>query len=280
MESVLDESTLRASLPLLDLLPEPAMWIATDFRVLWRNERARQVYGEDSSYCYALSHGLDHPCAEAGEACPKVTAESTLRPFSEVHAHFENGVPELFRVLALPVTTGGVLELHLSLGSDLIRDELTGLFRREYWYEIVRRGQALLSRLSRPFSLILLDLDDFKGVNDRFGHLAGDDMLREVGACLIESMRSSDAACRYGGEEMVLFLPDSEAGAAREVAERIRRAVKAIRIPTEVGDVRVTMSAGICTTAARTPLEVALDKVDRALYRAKDRGRDRIVVSE
>jgi len=270
------QQTLLSALPLLDLLPEPVLWIDPDYRVRWRNAEARRAYGDDSPYCYALTHGLDRPCSEAGESCPKAAAEESLTPVSQVHAHFDGNDPGIFRVLALPVESGGVLELHLALGTDLLRDELTGLFRREYWLEMAGRDRALLARLSRPWSLIFLDLDRFKDFNDTHGHLAGDELLRQAGRAISGCLRTSDSACRYGGDEMVVFLPDTETEAALEVAERIRVAIRGARVSTDPRDPKLTVSAGVYTARPQDSLEQAIEKVDEALYQAKATDRDTV----
>lgn len=255
------------------------MWIREDYRVLWQNQSARRLYDRNSSYCYSNFHGLDRPCNEMGELCPKTQAERLGQPISVIHAHLDRALePGLFRVVALPVDTGGLLELHVALGTELIRDELTGLFRKEYWFEIAHRGQALLERLDLPYSLIILDLDRFKDFNDSHGHLAGDDLLRGVGEEVRRLMRASDAGCRFGGEEIVIFLPNSEADAARQVAERICRAIAELSVETDDGPSGVSASLGTYTALAHEPLAASIRRADKALYRAKAAGRGQVAM--
>jgi len=273
----LSEKSLRDALPLLDLLPEPVLWIGHDYRILWSNVCARGHYDVDSSFCYSSFHGLDRPCNEAGEPCPKAQAESLGAPVSVIHAHLERALePGLFRVVALPLEAGGILEMHLELGPELIRDDLTGLFRKEYWLEIAQRSQALLERLDLPFSLIMLDLDRFKDFNDAHGHLAGDDLLRGVGNEVRRAMRASDTGCRFGGEEILILLPNSRTEAARQVAERICRAVGELAVETDNGPQGVSASLGAYTALPHQPLADAIRCVDKALYRAKEAGRGQV----
>ena len=275
----LSERFLREAQPMLDLLPEPVLWIDKGYEVLWLNDCARRLYKPDSSFCYSSFHGLDRPCNELGEPCPKGQAESLGTPVSVIHAHLDRALePGLFRVVALPIETGGVHELHISLGSDLIRDELTGLFRKEYWLEIAHRGRELLERLELPYSVIMLDLDRFKDFNDTHGHLAGDDLLREVGGEVRRVMRASDTGCRFGGEEIVIFLPNTEVDAARQVAERICRAVADLSVETDEGSSGVSASLGSYTAPPVEPLLDSLRKADEALYSAKAAGRGQVVV--
>lgn len=277
--TLLSERFLQEALPMLDLLPEPVLWIDKGYEVLWLNDCARRLYKPDSSFCYSSIHGLDRPCNELGEPCPKGQAESLGAPVSVIHAHLDRAFePGLFRVVALPIETGGVLELHLGLGPELIRDELTGLFRKEYWLEIAHRGRELLERLELPYSLIMLDLDRFKDFNDAHGHLAGDDLLRGVGEEVRRVMRASDTGCRFGGEEFVIFLPNSKADAARQVAERICSAIADLSIETDEGPSGVSASLGTYTAPPEKPLLDSLRRADEALYRAKAAGRGQVVV--
>jgi diguanylate cyclase (GGDEF)-like protein len=273
----MSEKSLRDALPVLDLLPEPVLWIGDDYRILWSNAHAQSLYGADSRPCYSSFHGLDRPCNEVGEPCPKADAERLGAPVSVIHAHLERAhEPGLFRVVALPVEAGGILEMHVALGPELIRDDLTGLFRREYWLEIAHRSQALLERLDLPFSLIMLDLDRFKDFNDTHGHLAGDDLLRGVGDEVRRAMRASDTGCRFGGEEILIFLPNSRSEAARHVAERICRSIAELSVETDDGPQSVSASLGAYTALPHQPLADALRCVDKALYRAKAAGRGQV----
>ena len=262
---------------MLDLLPESVLWIDKDYEVRWFNECARSLYDGDKPLCYSSLHGFDRPCNEMGEPCPKLQAENLGVPVSVIHAHLDQTLtPGLFRVVAIPVETGGVLELHLALGSELLHDELTGLFRKEYWLEIAHRGRELLERLELPYSLIFLDLDRFKDFNDSHGHLAGDDLLRGVGEEVRRVMRASDSGCRFGGEEIVIFLPNSEADAARRVAERICSAVADLSVETAEGPRGVSASLGTYTASPREPLVDSIRRADKALYRAKTAGRGQV----
>jgi two-component system cell cycle response regulator len=129
-------------------------------------------------------------------------------------------------------------------------------------------------------SVLVLDIDYFKSINDTFGHDAGDDVLREFADRLKKSIRGIDLACRYGGEEFVVVMPDTDLGVATLVAERIRRRIAGERFPVEKGAraLEVTISVGIA--ARMGPQDNApqmLKRADEALYRAKRDGRNRVV---
>lgn len=163
-----------------------------------------------------------------------------------------------------------------------ITDSLTGLYNRRY---LDSHMPTLVSRAlgrERPLSVIMLDFDHFKQINEQYGHDAGDDVLREFAARLRKNIRGMDLMCRYGGEEFVVVLPDSDKEAALTVAERIQVAVSSIPFDVAKGKHRVglTVSMGI---AALRRMEDSADglfaRTDAALYQAKKEGRNRIVSS-
>jgi diguanylate cyclase (GGDEF)-like protein/PAS domain S-box-containing protein len=173
------------------------------------------------------------------------------------------------------------LRLREKLQHQSIRDPHTGLFNRRYLEEILEREIRRAQRGGSPLSLILFDIDHFKRFNDTFGHEAGDLVLREVGALLRDDCRDSDIPCRYGGEELVLGLPDTDLHGAWERAERLRRAIKQLQLVHRgraLGG--VSISAGIASFPehGESP-EQLLRLADHALYRAKGEGRDRVVIA-
>ncbi|HUF79457.1 MAG TPA: sensor domain-containing diguanylate cyclase, partial [Thermoanaerobaculia bacterium] len=161
-------------------------------------------------------------------------------------------------------------------------DSLTGLLRREAVLEFLARELDRACRYDRPLTVGMADLDHFKEVNDRYGHLAGDTLLQRVAQELAGGLRSSDAVGRYGGEEFLIVLPETDLAGARVVADKLRRLVEGVRAPMDDGeDVSVTISIGLASRAdagvpkVATPRDL-LELADRALYRAKEEGRNRI----
>jgi diguanylate cyclase (GGDEF)-like protein len=126
----------------------------------------------------------------------------------------------------------------------------------------------------------MADLDHFKHVNDRFGHAGGDAVLRSVAAVLRSSIRSEDLVARWGGEEFILLLPETDRAGAWQAAEKVRLAVAAREIPVDATPVRVTASFGVAAHAPDRTLDSTIADADRALYRAKEEGRDRVLVHE
>ncbi len=161
-------------------------------------------------------------------------------------------------------------------------DELTGLRNRRYAMEILSVEFQRARRYQTPLSLLMADLDHFKKVNDEHGHLAGDYVLRGVADRLADALRSTDTAGRYGGEELIVVLPGNTGTGALTFADRWRQAVE-LR-PFEVPDgpaVSVTLSVGAAafSEAFEAPEDLVV-AADRALYRAKDNGRNRVALAE
>ncbi len=156
------------------------------------------------------------------------------------------------------------------LSKEAQSDPLTGLANRRAMTQLLE----LLEQTGQPYAVLALDIDHFKRVNDTFGHDAGDVALREIAAILQENSRSGDLACRAGGEEFTLILPDAEQATAAAIAERIRASIEVREVPT-VG--RLTVSIGVaCQQPGTETAEAVLKQADERLYRAKEGGRNRV----
>lgn len=158
-------------------------------------------------------------------------------------------------------------------------DPLTELCNRRHFCELADKEIARAVRNGRPLALCIIDVDLFKPVNDRYGHIAGDEVLREIGAAVRRHARSDDVAARIGGEEFALLLPECSDSEARQIAERLRADVASIRFTPGGEPHTITISIGIASLVtnreARGPLMAA---ADAALYRAKASGRNRVCI--
>ncbi|MFC2173757.1 diguanylate cyclase [Acidobacteriota bacterium] len=161
---------------------------------------------------------------------------------------------------------------------DLINyDELTGLLTIRFFYQEFIKELERSERLKRRLSVLMMDLDYFKSINDAYGHQAGSHVLRVIGRKIREALRIHDVAGRYGGEEFVAYLPNSNQEQALACAERLRRAVEKGRFRFGKAEMRVTISIGVATFPDDgTTKEILVKKADEALYRAKESGRNRV----
>jgi diguanylate cyclase (GGDEF)-like protein len=173
------------------------------------------------------------------------------------------------------------IELRTRLHEDSIRDPLTKLYNRRFMDESLRRELLRARRSQTPVSLILLDLDNFKLINDEYGHDVGDRVLIMLAHQLNKSVREEDFVYRYGGEEFVMVLPGASLEIARERAEQACVAVRGMRVDTDQGPLHVTISAGVATYPEHAvDHEQLIVQADKALYAAKESGRDRIELAK
>jgi len=193
------------------------------------------------------------------------------------------------RLPAEEVDLLGLLAQHVAVVFENVRlfqsatyENLTGLLRREAVSEVLEKEVARALRHDRPLTVGLADLDHFKKINDRHGHLAGDEVLRRVAEELSGSLRGTDSVGRYGGEEFLLVFPETEIGGAVTVAEKIRSRIENLGIDTEDGfRISVAISIGVASldelpVETSSPAHSLIDAADRALYRAKESGRNRV----
>jgi len=161
------------------------------------------------------------------------------------------------------------------------RDALTGLYNRWYVMEKIESEMNRSLRHGSPVALLMLDIDHFKRINDSFGHAAGDQVLKSFGQVLRESCRVYDVPGRYGGEEFCIILPETRVGSTTAVAERIRQRLAASRFDIGSDRVAITASIGIAGMEADGGIvssAALIERADRALYSAKNNGRNRVEV--
>lgn len=156
-----------------------------------------------------------------------------------------------------------------------VTDELTGITNRRHFFELAQAEFDRAVRYDHPLSVIMIDVDHFKAVNDTYGHTVGDTVLNGIASRLKENCRRVDVFARYGGEEFVVVLPETSLGSALEAAERMRSCVSQQPIDSEVGTLEVTISLGVAALSEETPaLQSLLNRADQALLAAKSDGRN------
>ena len=205
------------------------------------------------------------------------------KPFEveEVEARIVSILRKRGMMLGLQSEVRNLTTNNIELEKALIVDEKTGLFNfREFQRKLQEEWQRA-ERYATPLSLVFLDLDFFKRVNDTLGHPAGDEVLREFAMLVTGGARANDVAARYGGEEFALILPHTDATMGRRVAERIVAAVSEFVFLAEQTPARITVSAGVATYPCASGIRSVDELVraaDVALYRAKDAGRNRVAL--
>lgn len=159
-------------------------------------------------------------------------------------------------------------------------DMLTAITNRRHFFELAESQFALAQRYDHQLAIMMLDVDHFKGINDRYGHLAGDAVLQAVAQKCQSHMRSTDIFARYGGEEFIFLLPEQTEAGAVELAERLRQLLEQAEVKFEAWNLKVTASFGLALIQKESglTLEQMIDRADQALYQSKKNGRNRITV--
>ena len=229
-----------------------------------------RVRGADGEYCWLLDNGVPR-FSTAGEFFGFIGSRIDISDFKQAEY-------ELNRANDSLKAAHRDLEQLLSHEQTLARtDGLTGLYNYRYFFELATREFDASMRYQRPFSIIIFDTDYLKQINDSMGHMAGDKMLVTVAQAASEQVRSVDSFARYGGDEFIIMLPQTNAQMAYVIAERIRASVSSMTIEAGKGPFSITLSVGvaeICMSPADESVEQIVQRADRALYDAKQAGRN------
>ena len=239
---------------------------------------------ETGEPCEATVDGvgaLSHPMRRGDDVHARVSGVVSVarreRPFSVAER-------ELFHYLAEQAAVSiENVGLHETVERQAVTDELTGLFNRRRFQEAMATEVERSKRFGQPVGLVLLDLDDFKAVNDTYGHQQGDLVLREVARVLRETSREIDEPARYGGEELAVVLPGTDLEGAYNLAERVRAGIEELSLPLLDGEgtLGVTASFGVATLpGSADDMRELVAAADEALYRAKRAGKNRTVRAE
>jgi diguanylate cyclase (GGDEF)-like protein len=282
-------------------LPESRVVVEATAR--WGDPPPRtQVFAPED--CWALRQGRLHvvEAPDYGPRCTHVAPDDADRPYLCIPLTAQGTTLGVFHVAAGRRSSNGRLDpdlrqlalwvaelLALSLANFRLRetlhvqstrDSLTGLFNRRYMEETLEREIYRAAREGGSLGVIMIDLDHFKAYNDRYGHAAGDALLRELGATLRDNVRAEDIACRYGGEEFTIILPNATKEDTRRRAELLRE--EARRLDERDGPVRgsVTLSMGVAAFPDDgTTGDAVVIAADRAMYHAKTHGRDQVALA-
>jgi diguanylate cyclase (GGDEF)-like protein len=237
--------------------------------------------GEPSEATVDGVSALSHPMRRGDDAQGRVSGVVSVARRS---GSFTLDEIELFHYLAEQAAVSiENVGLHEMVERQAVTDELTGLFNRRRFQEAMSTEVERSRRFGQPLGLVLLDLDDFKTVNDTYGHQQGDLVLREIARVLRETSREIDEPARYGGEELAVVLPGTDLEGAYNLAERVRLGIEELTLPVLDGDgaLRVTASFGVATLpGSADDMRGLVAAADDALYRAKRAGKNRTVRAE
>ncbi|WP_198173684.1 sensor domain-containing diguanylate cyclase [Lysobacter soli] len=260
--------------------PAPAL------QACWSVRKHAPFAMEDLRHGLRCSHiGRPHGAEDVHGLCVPLSAHGEVVGWLSLQGEGARGrIPDeslairLCEQLSLALAN---VRLRESLRHQAVRDPLTGLFNRRYLEESLAREIARCQRREQPLAVLMLDIDHFKAFNDRHGHAMGDAALSAFARMLKTRCRPEDIACRYGGEEFTLILPETDLGTALERAEDIRAGAAMLRIGESDGAMlRITVSIGVALMPEHGDVGLELMRAgDRALYRAKHEGRDRVAVA-
>lgn len=169
-------------------------------------------------------------------------------------------------------------EYHAKLFNFAARDALTGLYNKRFMFNELENYSRIARRSGRAYCIIMIDIDDFKQINDRFGHLSGDEYLKQLAALILGSLRDQDIAGRIGGEEFLVILPETAIDGAFQLAVRIRKTVEEFVLRYQKAEIRTTISAGVCQyEKSINDVKEFLDLADRAMYEAKKSEKNKVM---
>lgn len=237
----------------------------------------RRIGQRDRDTEAAVRHGLDNieGCISTGGIDQiRSVVKETIRTVSETFAQQQREYEE--QISELKGRMSSLRQDLVAAREEMVRDTLTDAYNRGAFDTAIVQSINTHFVLNLPITFILIDLDNFKQVNDTFGHSAGDEVLRSVGECLARSfIRKSDFVARYGGDEFAVILNDTTAANSESLIRRFLELIGEITIPYAPGDVRISCSAGYTEIASGDTAKALIDRADTALYQAKRAGRNR-----
>jgi diguanylate cyclase (GGDEF)-like protein len=249
-------------------------WVIESRAPLWRNDVASELRFRESSPGAGLRSDMTIPLVTRGQVVGAFRVGCRRR-----HAFDPEDFEALQRCADLTAVAVETQRLLLATRRLAEMDGLTGIYNHRYFLGLLTQEVERARRADRPVALLMIDIDDFKIINDTHGHPAGDRALRHVAMLVAKALRRSDVVARYGGEEFVAILPEAAVAEAMEVAEKIRAGVESapVALSSVPRPLRVRISVGVASLPEDATSEAGLvEAADRALYRAKRSGKNRV----
>jgi len=285
LRAALDEVDIGVALLDKDLLPR---FINRCFMRMWHLDDQVELEKLDFEGLMRLivsKQSRPMPTVKFNEFIKKRTALIRTGAEDPRDVRIDDG--RVIRVRCKPLPDGGRMLVYADV-TDLVQhadklkelatvDGMTGLFNRRHFFSLAEIEWAKYQRHWRPLSLLMMDIDQFKSINDRFGHDVGDHVIIDIADICRQEKRKSDVVARFGGEEFLLLLPETDVDEAQNVAERLRRLVEARKLSIASCAINTTVSIGV--VQANPYMETLFDLIkmtDQALYAAKNAGRNRV----
>ena len=282
----------------LDNISEGVMLLDVDLKAHFLNRRLRDYFGVTTAQMAVRPTYLDlitqAPNASTGDMSPEqleafvANRVEAMQIADPQRSDITTPDGRHIRVQVSVTANGGRLVTYCNI-TDLVRnaelleklatvDSMTGLYNRRHFIVLSEAEWSRFQRYQRPLSMLMLDIDHFKSVNDRYGHAVGDEAITSVAFACQRGKRNSDIAGRLGGEEFAILLPETDAEQARVVAERIRESIAAQFLSVHKVRFNVTISVGIaCASLSMSGIDALMRAADEALYQAKEAGRNRVM---
>ena len=253
----------------------PVVLINRNYVVTSLNDTGKMMFGDVvGKKCYKVLYNLDKPCPEYNINCPIATGEENVDTVTldfEVYLRTYGKLPvggiyweSMINITNLSVIRSGVF------------DALTGLYSRSFLTGIIEKFFYMWKRYGEVFSILFIDMDNLKSVNDEYGHLTGDEALKKVGQCVKLYLRKADIGVRYGGDEFLIILPKTRKEEAIKVAKRIHECITTVPFV-----VKLSASIGIIESSDEDKsVEDMIERADKVLYYAKSKGKGKIAVAK
>lgn len=262
---------------LFDVFPElEADWLKKKMEVVFTLQNRGFISWEQRPYIFRFKN--NRPITGQAEF---MYQNATLFPLSSLTGEVTHICMIIYDVTDVAVNKLQLKEANTELAELSQIDGLTRLYNRRHWQDLLNREFERYQRYQEQSSLVMLDIDFFKAINDNFGHVAGDKAIQHLARLISNSLRDTDIAGRYGGEEFGIVLPNTSADNARQFADRLRQRIEQSRVMVDGHVIRFTISAGICCLDEDVDQTSAwIRKADAALYKAKESGRNNVQLAD
>lgn len=285
----------------------------SNYEIVYSNDSMEEIMADvNAKNCWESIHGQDAPCAWC--KAPALLRDQEKNAYS-IYEHFNEVANKWYQIQDKVVTLedgknmlisfaidismqkesqSQLINMHVKLAQQTQelkqaqeklqdqanRDPLTNMYNRRYFNDISEKTMALSKRNKTPFSVLMIDIDKFKNINDAYGHNAGDEVIKLLASRLCELIRESDTSARFGGEEFAVMLPNTAQANAARLAQKIRIDIEGLSYVDKNETIKFTVSVGVAEFDFEKDslLNDVLDKADKALYDAKNSGRNRVSV--